>query len=205
MSWDRVAGMFFSFFSSFFLFWRWLFVTSIVWLDVRFFFSIPNGDNVTGPKEKSWRLAYHVRPAMLCVSFFPCWNSFSLCCVCVCVDRCCVQGPPTDDDGHHSSSYYYCHSDVQVYYYSFFILFFFLFLFKNEEINKSEIKSCWFLLFSPAAPERNRRITITISCLFFLFFIFSFRNNVPYFFWKIIEGWRRMSGNQVSMTQTDLM
>lgn len=49
-----------------------------------FFFSIPNGDNVTGPKEKSWRLAYHVRPAMLCVSFFPCWNSFSLCC-CVCM------------------------------------------------------------------------------------------------------------------------
>jgi hypothetical protein len=41
-----------------------------------------------------------------------------------------------------------------------FLFYFSLFLFKNEEINKSEIKSCWFLLFSPAAPERNRRITI---------------------------------------------
>ncbi len=41
-----------------------------------------------------------------------------------------------------------------------FLFSFSFFLFKNEEINKFEIKSCWFLLFSPAAPERNRRITI---------------------------------------------
>jgi hypothetical protein len=62
----------------FFLFFLFFLILALALCDVNcmarcaFFFSIPNGDNVTGPKEKSWRLAYHVRPAMLCVSFFPC-------------------------------------------------------------------------------------------------------------------------------------
>ncbi len=137
---------------------------------MRVFLSIPNGDNVTGPKEKEEKagdLHVHVRPvARFFFSFV--WK-FIFSVVYVWTGVASKGRQPTTATAAATTP------TARYVVLLFFIYFLFLLsLKKNEEINKSEKptkkKPCWFS--RPKLPNENNNNN----------FVSFFLNNVPYFF-----------------------